>query len=687
MKKGLSTKMNTPHSQQLPSIPIQYSSSCSSSQVVDPLSSSPPYTQQMSDLPMIHMETIKEEIVITSMETTERPSSYSISSFIQLPMMRALSGSSVTSPVVHFRSVLSGLLFDYFIEFNNKGTITIKFFPISFNQEPICIQLSSVSIFSEVFENERTYQTTLDQHFFNSDYYMDSYKCIQVKIYQSQSKKPVKSIGLTNEQNCCYLNCMMQLLNRIPLVKELIVKTDSSLPHINLFQTMLSKIDDKSVVNLLDYYQKLGVNTSQQEDFPEIMTKVITLLVDTIPSLRTLFEGAYQWKQFRENDCDPIINEESFFFLLVPLNKDSKLELLIEQLLYPEKVESNDSIVVRQASFKSLPSILMVQLMRFSTDVKNNCSVSFPLHLDLTAYTNDDNHYTLFGVLIHSGDCKQGHYKIELYNFENKNWLLYDDEQVSIIPSAEVFDDNYGGTYNCIFYQNGLNSQLQNRVSNAYVLFYVRDSEINQLFIRQSSVCQTIRILSKLIPSEDFFICTFKMILNDVSDYMKHEESIRISIDISKSVTALNIWQLLEEQNPGLITSLNPMNTKFVLLNSFGLVTEVVHCMDNTIDLQSYIIQWKKTGMRTIYLYVIASSVWNVSLQQICSTFQVSLPFMMSSALLSSNLVKYSRLLLVQNSIEELKTIVSLHQLKFREISHYDLKHDIGTYYRILFQR
>lgn len=76
----------------------------------------------------------------------------------------------------------------------------------------------------------------------------------------------------------------------------------------------------------------------------------------------------------------------------------------------------------RVKTIDALPEILIIQFNRFSnnglTTTKNSRVVTYPANLDMTPYADDDVtrggktfHYTLQGVVMHTGSLNGGHYK------------------------------------------------------------------------------------------------------------------------------------------------------------------------------------------------------------------------------------------------------------------------------------
>jgi ubiquitin carboxyl-terminal hydrolase 7 len=128
---------------------------------------------------------------------------------------------------------------------------------------------------------------------------------------------------------------------------------------------------------------------------------------------------------------------------------------------------------------------------------KINDRYEFPLELDLTRFldpssaTNtEDNTYCLVSVLVHSGDVSGGHYYAFIKPYPDEDqWYKFDDERVYKVKKVDGVDENFGGAderKSKYFWLNahvGANSAYK-KFTNAYMLVYIRKSEINTLLKR-----------------------------------------------------------------------------------------------------------------------------------------------------------------------------------------------------------
>ncbi|CAG8794640.1 1546_t:CDS:10, partial [Racocetra persica] len=129
--------------------------------------------------------------------------------------------------------------------------------------------------------------------------------------------------------------------------------------------------------------------------------------------------------------------------------------------------------------FESFPPVLRIQLKRFDYDMQKNTTAKindrheYPMEIDLQSYLSSDSdkskphNYLLHGVIVHSGDLHGGRYYVFLKPEKNGKWFKFDDDRVIPVIDKEVLEDNYGGETN------------HNRFKSAYILMYIRESDID----------------------------------------------------------------------------------------------------------------------------------------------------------------------------------------------------------------
>lgn len=162
-----------------------------------------------------------------------------------------------------------------------------------------------------------------------------------------------------------------------------------------------------------------------------------------------------------------------------------------ECLVCQEKVTAE-----KNSKLYRLPPILMLCLQRFSSGVKNNKKIDFPLTgLDMAPYLEkvqpgEDHIYDLYGVVNHTGSLQFGHYFSYVYNEPAGKWFEYNDSIVKEIKKERNIWDKSSGDVDDSLDEASLRSSVV--TANAYVLFYKRrglqmDSEGDYLRLKKSA--------------------------------------------------------------------------------------------------------------------------------------------------------------------------------------------------------
>lgn len=135
--------------------------------------------------------------------------------------------------------------------------------------------------------------------------------------------------------------------------------------------------------------------------------------------------------------------------------------------------------------FISLPPVMFLHLLRFQFDaainqvVKNNNFYEFYEHIDLTEFVREEettpSKYTLFAVLSHSGGGSHGHYVAYVNPSLKGDWLKFDDDLISLVHRSDAIDSNFGST-------SDVDEWTRSMQLNAYMLVYIRDSDIEDIF-------------------------------------------------------------------------------------------------------------------------------------------------------------------------------------------------------------
>jgi len=196
-------------------------------------------------------------------------------------------------------------------------------------------------------------------------------------------------------------------------------------------------------------------------------------------SLQSHFNNNYSWiiKEFNITLCNKLccnnceyytINYEPLFILLVPIPlhlENVNIEDCLDSYTKKEIFEHNEEWVCekcdnktgnyRQCKLYNSPSTLIIQLTRFTYDIKTSYAnkitsfIKYNEILNMKNYKlfdeNENNIYELYGILCHIGELNMGHYYT--YCKEDKSFYLFNDANVT---KSETFPID----------------------KNAYILFY-----------------------------------------------------------------------------------------------------------------------------------------------------------------------------------------------------------------------
>eukprot|EP00914_Ancora_sagittata_P011377 GHVO01022098.1.p1 GENE.GHVO01022098.1~~GHVO01022098.1.p1 ORF type:complete len:156 (-),score=20.62 GHVO01022098.1:410-877(-) len=126
--------------------------------------------------------------------------------------------------------------------------------------------------------------------------------------------------------------------------------------------------------------------------------------------------------------------------------------------------------------------------MRFTFDlrrmdmVKINDYFEFPDRIDMSEFVEDAGTYSLHSVIVHKGDVHSGHYFAYIRPGGTDQWVRFEDDKVENVSQAIAVNDNFGGadktTRN---YLAPSKFESREKPYSAYILFYVKDSEKDEL--------------------------------------------------------------------------------------------------------------------------------------------------------------------------------------------------------------
>lgn len=327
--------------------------------------------------------------------------------------------------------------------------------------------------FVKINRKEHIYQTIMASRLNKQAPYIKRDTSI---IQHAKINKASRLVGLSNQKNNCYLNCIIQLLRNTPEfnntlqsinntgndyldeIKEIIVEMN---------ETTETFVDTKRLSSL----KNPVLDLEKQQDAHEILMMVLEGIIEAEiqekgeSKIQETIEGLLQNNIVNASTNYRNIVPEKFNSLAIHLKYEG-LKANIEDLTTPKKIEDkiNNTELVKTTKFLQTPNILILQLLRFdwsgNTITKNNSVVNFQEKLTIST-PSSNSEYALKAVIIHHGVADNGHYKIVIRDVYSLEWILYDDREAKIVTEHELYNRNCGDP-------SGYNS------SNAYILIYSR---------------------------------------------------------------------------------------------------------------------------------------------------------------------------------------------------------------------
>ena len=319
----------------------------------------------------------------------------------------------------------------------------------------------------------------------------------------------VSAFGWSNEQ----LQTQHDVQEFFLLLKEII---DTEIHHNTLYNNINNSnnnISNNKHTNAFAYLFEGKLQTHvkclnvQYESYKDETFYDIQLPIKNFPDITTAF------KSFSDNE------------LLTGINK-------YETTLYGKQDAH------KRQYFTSFPRVLVIQLKRFHFNnltkqmEKINDKFIFTDHLDLSSFASPQirshvvSRYSCFGVVVHSGSIDSGHYYsyIKHYMSSNNCWYKLNDTQVSLAETYEVFTCNYGGNiyaYNYDMYRGCIAEMKTINNSSAYLLVYVRQDVLDELFTPEMKLCDVPKETVELFHYEQRKVLKSKMKMNRNANYVK----------------------------------------------------------------------------------------------------------------------------------------------------------------------
>ncbi|KNC85314.1 hypothetical protein SARC_02497 [Sphaeroforma arctica JP610] len=329
------------------------------------------------------------------------------------------------------------------------------------------------------------------------------------------SKMATGCVGLKNQGATCYMNSMLQALFFTNKLRKAVYSLPSNETDTSVSLALqrvffdLQTLDEP--VGTTQLTRSFGWNTADafmQHDVQEFNRVLCDNMeskmkgTDAEGTIASLFEGRMKsYVKCINVDYESSRSESFYDIQLVVKDKqslyDSFDEYVVEETLDGDNKYLAEGHGLQDAKkgciFEKLPPVLHLQLRRFEYDidadamVKINDRHEFDERINLDKYLHNPGSepadYTLYSVLVHSGDIHSGHYVAYIKPKIDGSWCKFDDDKVTNVSTEEALDGNFGVDKVNGQIRMGSKGDKTKKFTNAYMLVYIRDSCVNEVMV------------------------------------------------------------------------------------------------------------------------------------------------------------------------------------------------------------
>ncbi|KAJ3098511.1 hypothetical protein HDU97_003967 [Phlyctochytrium planicorne] len=330
------------------------------------------------------------------------------------------------------------------------------------------------------------------------------------------SKKETGFVGLKNQGATCYMNSLLQSLYFTTFFRKATyaIPTENDEPTKSIalaLQRVFYQLQHSdNPVGTIELTKSFGWDTLDsfmQHDVQEFNR----VLQDNLESkmkgtkaegaISKLFVGKYKSYIKCINVDYESSRVEDFYDIQMNVKGCKNLMESFENYIVVETLDGDNKYQAeghglqdakKGVIFTEFPPVLHMQLKRFEYDIERDAMVKindrheFPEEIDLSSFLAEPSKrgsqkYVLHGVLVHSGDLHGGHYCAFLRPEKNGKWFKFDDDRVIPVTDKEVYEENFGGEMNGSVPGVKLGARNLKRFTNAYMLVYIRESDIDEV--------------------------------------------------------------------------------------------------------------------------------------------------------------------------------------------------------------